>query len=789
MGIRKKFINWIDALFVIVLLIVIFHLVNVSLANAKIGLIVTQTSGQYRITEVYPFDQADQNKIQVGDLLLEVNGRDASEHYYVEKYRSVEQADTLRIQKQNGDIQEIHINNEHWLDNINTNTLFFTIIIPVLFLLIFLLMSFIVYVKKKEDNAARLLILFFISVGMIYFASPASGRLDLVGKLLMSLLPLCFCIYMYFMNVYLARFKIRFVKPVVIHTLTAIVVTQFVLSGLFIVDAIDFDIIWVINPIFLALIAISYLICLYRLIVIFKRYRYTKLNPLFKFMLVAHAASFIPFVLSNVITLFFFKVQLLPASFSTLFLLALPVSYLYLFTSNRLFDIDFMLTRFKYYTALSILPALGVLLFIVIIFNIEYDHTWVQWFQIYVVIHIGFTLFLYLKELIDYKFRPKFFKQMYSYQDSLDRFSRSMARVMKKDDLIRAIEQEVSIMLPYCRYQFLTVNSDQQSVTPAPSSDVDQAISKALLASAHTFQIADVITMPHGVALIIGKRKDCLYVLWIGNKNNRTLFNVDELQWLKTIANYTSIVHENLYFLENLMEQLEEEMSQAQSATTSPWLLRLLFLLSENERRRLASDLHDSALQDQLIWYRRLETFMVDNKLSAHMHNELYQIREGLLDVIHQIRETCNELRPPLINELGIVEAIQSLTDHLQLQVNFAVILQSKPVTAKLSEEQITAVYRIMQELLRNTEKHAKANQVIIDIKEVDHHIHLTYKDDGIGMNLENMQSSFSRMGLSGIRERVISLEGSIEFLSEAGMGLSVHIIIPISLSNRREEM
>nr|WP_275444775.1 ATP-binding protein [Paenibacillus sp. ACRRX] len=230
-------------------------------------------------------------------------------------------------------------------------------------------------------------------------------------------------------------------------------------------------------------------------------------------------------------------------------------------------------------------------------------------------------------------------------------------------------------------------------------------------------------------------------------------------------------------------------MSQAQSAATSPWLLRLLFLLSENERRRLASDLHDSALQDQLIWYRRLETFMVDNKMSVHMHNELYQIKEGLLDVIHQIRETCNELRPPLINELGIVEAIQSLTDHLQLQVNFAVILQSKPVAAKLSEEQITAVYRIMQELLRNTEKHAKANQVIIDIEEIDRHIHLAYKDDGIGMNLENMQSSFSRMGLSGIRERVISLEGKIEFHSEEGAGFSVHMIIPISLSNRREEM
>ncbi|WP_211234313.1 ATP-binding protein [Paenibacillus taiwanensis] len=738
-------------------------------------------SNQYVVSEVTPFDKADEYGIKRGEVVLEVDGMPPSNNLFVTKFGNIEQVDSLLVRKLDGTVEAIQIDHD-WLANMRSGTLFFHILVPSLVLVVFLLMSCVVYAKRKDDKAARLLILFFVCIGIIYFSSPVSGKLDLVARVLISLLPLGFCLFMYFMNAYLSRYRIKFVNNYILHLLSIIVLLQCVAKMLFHIDIIKADISGTISAMYYSTIVFANVVCLYRLIALFIQYRFTKLNPLFKFMLAAHSLAFVPFVTMNVISLSLFRVQLLPAYFTTLFVLVLPISYMYLITSNRLFDIDFILTRFKYYTSLALVPSLLVLFFLAIIYNANYDHTWVQWFQIFVVIHIGFTLFLYLKEQVDYKFRPKLFKQMYSYQDSLDRFSRSMARVMKKEDLIRAIEQEVTSMLPLSRFQFLTVNSSHARVNPSPTNDVDHDIAKYLLANVESLQVAEVITMPQGVALIVGQRKEEIHVIWIGNKSNRTLFNVDELRWLKTIANYTSIVYENLHFLDNFMEQLEDEMRQTQSST-SPWLLRLLFLLSENERRRLGSDLHDSALQDQLIWYRRLETFMADNKIPKHMQNELYQIKEGLLDVIHQIRETCNELRPPLLTELGVVEAVEFLTDHLQLQVNFAVVLQAKPVTATLSEEQITAVYRIMQELLRNTEKHAKANKVVIDIEEDDTHIYLAYKDDGVGMNLDNLQSSFSHMGLSGIRERVISLEGEIEFHAEEGRGFAVSMKIPIKLS------
>ena len=175
-------------------------------------------------------------------------------------------------------------------------------------------------------------------------------------------------------------------------------------------------------------------------------------------------------------------------------------------------------------------------------------------------------------------------------------------------------------------------------------------------------------------------------MLWLDDKENQTKYNLDELGWLKTLANYSALVYENLYLIESLIEDLELEFQKQKG--TPPWVMRLIFNLSEIERRRLAADLHDSALQDQLIWYRKLEAVMLDHTLSTGLHQELEAVREGLLDVIHQIRETCNEMRPPLLKEMGIVEALRQLFEQAQIRSNYVIDFRIKRLTAELNDEQ-----------------------------------------------------------------------------------------------------
>ncbi|MCF2940086.1 ATP-binding protein [Paenibacillus alkaliterrae] len=395
-------------------------------------------------------------------------------------------------------------------------------------------------------------------------------------------------------------------------------------------------------------------------------------------------------------------------------------------------------------------------------------------------------MFLYAKEQIDQRFRPKLFKAMYSYQDSLDRFSRKIARVMKQTDLEAVLKQEITELLPVNRITFLLIEQSENTVYPMGEHPEELITAEFLLGTVNSLQVGELIELPYGLGLVIGRQRSRYHILWIGLKTNHTRFNSDELRWLKTMSNYASIVFENLYLIEGLIEDLESEVRKEHS--TSPWVLRLLFCLSENERRKLAADLHDSALQDQLLWYRKLEAIMMDHPLSDKLGRELEDIKEGLLDVIHQIRETCNELRPPLLKEMGVVEAVESIIEHTQMRVNFAVDFRAKPFSRPLNEEQITAIYRIVQELLRNADKHSQAKLITLELELRKGTIYFRYKDDGIGMDVNQMIASFEHMGLSGIKERVTGLEGDISFNSQRDNGLEVVILLPEMMTTGRPE-
>ncbi|MBD8499422.1 ATP-binding protein [Paenibacillus arenosi] len=747
----------------------------------------TNEFGSVIITEVSPLGKAYENGLQVGDRIIEVDGIPAAESDVFIKHGRIENADSILVDSHKSGIK-LYTFDVEGINSIPENELIFGFIVPLFFFVANLIISIILYVKCRHDKAAIILVLYFLMIGFSYYASSLAIRIDPIGRFVMSgLLPVIPFIFLYFMNVYLRRYDIKFIYRskytfIALLLIELVVIINFILAVTDVFSSRTFD-----SSSFLTYITliIGYGLCLYCLIDVYRKARHDKLKPLFKIMLVSHAIAFTPFVVLNLIPLILFKTQLVVYHFTTLFLIALPVGYLYLFTSKKLFDVDFVVTRFKYYASLALIPSLIVTTLLVISLQTA-SYFWVG-FKFFIIVYSSMMLLLYLKEQIDYRYRPKIFKQMYSLQEGLDRYSSALSKVMKRDDLERSLSQEIRTLMPVEDIYFFTIDKGAGSIEHSEDMQLCEEDHKLLLGR-RSLKVADIVTLEDGLCLIIGRRNDQLYAIWIGNKVNNTTFNVDELRWFKTVANYTSILNENLYLIQNLLNDLETEMQKGRGA--SPWVLRLIFCLSENERRRLASDLHDSALQDQLIWFRKLETFLTDYKyeLSSESMQQLYDIKEGLLDVIFQIRETCNELRPPLLKELGLQQALDSLLDHMRLHVNYDVQFHVEPLQSMLSEEQITAVYRIVQELLRNTSKHAQANKVWIELRQKNDQVYFTYQDDGIGMDLHQMESSFSHMGMSGIRERVISLEGEIEFHSEKGHGFEVQIMLPTILSSSKGE-
>lgn len=775
--------------FLIILITIFAYLTIIIVDKPFIGAdIIKSDSGDYVVKIVEPAGQAVIKGIRPGDKVLMVNGEPAGQYENTDKFNSIEMANSVLVRHSNGTEQLITFTGG-WSGDHTGLELLIQLYIPLASFVLFSALSFFLYFKSKNDPAAIMLVLFFIIIGLSYYSSAASYRSDPVGlSIIYSVLPSIPILFIQFMNKYLERYQVTFINKKGLIMLSTVVGIVGISCLVYVwTDLISHTTFSDIKFFYFGSLLLGNFIVIFQLIKKFMYHRNTKLRSLFTITLVSHLVAFTPFTTMNLLPLLMGMDQILPAAFTALFLLVLPIVYIYLLTSNQLFDIDFILTRFKYYTLLALLPSLALATCLVfIVSNANYMPSWNRWLVMFIVVYVGMTLFLYAKEQIDHKFRPKLFKAMYSYQDSLDRFSRKIARVMKQADLEAVLRQEISGLLPVNRITFLLVDQAENIVFPMGEGSEELITGEFLLGTVSSLKLGEMIDLPYGLGLVIGRQRSRYHILWIGMKTNHTRFNSDELRWLKTMSNYASIVFENLYLIEGLIEDFESEVRKEH--TTSPWVLRLLFCLSENERRNLAADLHDSALQDQLIWYRKLEAITMDHPMTQKLGAELEEVKEGLLDVIHQIRETCNELRPPLLKEMGVVEAVESIIEHTQMRVNFAVQFRAGAFHRPINEEQITAIYRIVQELLRNADKHSQAKLITLELELRKGTIYFRYQDDGIGMDVNEMNESFDHMGLSGVKERVTGLEGDISFYSQRGSGLEIVILLPEMMTTGRSE-
>jgi two-component system sensor histidine kinase ComP len=265
--------------------------------------------------------------------------------------------------------------------------------------------------------------------------------------------------------------------------------------------------------------------------------------------------------------------------------------------------------------------------------------------------------------------------------------------------------------------------------------------------------------------------------IWIGYKKNQTVFNLHEKVWFINIVKYLRLVYENIFAVENLIHSIEQtKFQQTQSSST---LSRFLFQLSEQERKRLAADLHDSALQDQIIWYHALENLLATNpNLPLETMEQLNQIRTGMQDVIQQIRATCNELRPALITEVGLVSALEALCVKTQMKAHFDIKYDFPPIMEHNDYNLEVCIYRVIQELLNNAYKHSNASLVSLSLWEDEKQIYLDYRDDGVGFTTTTTINN-THTGLTGIKERIYSFKGQIVFLTDVSHGVEIHITIP----------
>jgi signal transduction histidine kinase len=226
--------------------------------------------------------------------------------------------------------------------------------------------------------------------------------------------------------------------------------------------------------------------------------------------------------------------------------------------------------------------------------------------------------------------------------------------------------------------------------------------------------------------------------------------------------------------LQAFNERLEEQVAArtrviVQQAEQRKVLVRRMLGATEDERRRLARELHDEIAQLLTVIQLSLHNMNLDTPEMARANALLVKTQEEIHRIIH-------DLRPSLLDDLGLPTAMKAYAqDHLIAQgmnvsLEIADDLPSRP-------EIETVIFRIYQELVTNILRHADAEHVSIELDQRDGMIVLAVEDDGRGFDPDAKSEG---AGITGMRERAALVNGTIRFDSEAGLGTHVIVEIPI---------
>ncbi len=203
----------------------------------------------------------------------------------------------------------------------------------------------------------------------------------------------------------------------------------------------------------------------------------------------------------------------------------------------------------------------------------------------------------------------------------------------------------------------------------------------------------------------------------------------------------------------------------------------------EDERKRIARELHDETAQQLIVLGRRIE-MAAELPNAADLNNELEHLRDMVDDMLQGVRRFTSDLRPPLLEELGLPRTLEILAGREDRDEAFTVdaVVSGRP--RQLLPELELALYRLAQESLSNVRRHAHASHVDLKLTYGRDYVGLEIADNGVGFKGPTDWSELmktGRLGLMGIHERARLFGGKATITSTPGQGTVVSIVVPLT--------
>jgi signal transduction histidine kinase len=269
----------------------------------------------------------------------------------------------------------------------------------------------------------------------------------------------------------------------------------------------------------------------------------------------------------------------------------------------------------------------------------------------------------------------------------------------------------------------------------------------------------------HLVAVPVAGREQVLGILHLASRHELPLRD-EELGLVQAVAGLVGVALENAQLRERMLAQQDRLRALAEGTLQA----------REAEARRIAHELHDEAGQLLAAVHITLDQLMGRLPEQAAVLRDIH----GQLDrVEQQLRRLSRELRPTILDDLGLGPAVEWLAQGVAERTGLPVTVEA--AIGRLAPATETALYRIVQEALHNAVRHARAGRIEVALRQGPTGVEAAVRDDGQGLDVEAVlrQRGDRGLGLLGMRERAETLGGQLLIRSAPGRGTEVSVVVP----------
>lgn len=204
----------------------------------------------------------------------------------------------------------------------------------------------------------------------------------------------------------------------------------------------------------------------------------------------------------------------------------------------------------------------------------------------------------------------------------------------------------------------------------------------------------------------------------------------------------------------------------------------------EDERQRISQELHDGAIQELLAVANRAQSMIPskESETTLDTTRDAEWIRDAILRITEDVHRLSFDLRPSILDNLGLVPSLRWLANHLQQDSEISVKFMVNGSQRKLSSETQVTIFRIVQEALNNVKSHSNASKVMLSLTSTPESIKVIVQDDGKGFRVNRkgrMLTTEHESGLIGMQQRAESLNGTFSIDSHLDKGTTICFEIP----------